>query len=970
LTRTLRARACAALALCLACALATPAAAQQTESDEERAKRNAAKLTKAPKLIQSAEAAYPQEAIDKKVEGAVKLRLGLDAAGKVIKVELLEDPGAGLGDAARIAAEQFVFEPAEINGQPAPISLTFTINFALPTQPGAFKGAVTDAGSNKPLVGVKVSVRYTGPETLDPAPQAATTTDDKGNFSFENMPGGQYAVRLEIDQYQQFDTTIEVKPGQTSEAAYKAQAQPVTFKGTVREAGTRKILSGMRVEVNDAAGKLVREEYTDGGGKFAVRGLPTGKYAVRVGAKGYIALQVEEAVKDGEVLEVLYAVEAEYYDEYTVRTSATRERREVSRQTLRLEEVRKIPGTQGDVVRVIQNLPGVARAPFVSGSVIVRGSAPRDTQTFLNGDNIPLVYHFFAGPAVINSEMIESIDFYPGNFSVQYGRATGGIINLNTRSPRTDGFHGNAELDLLDATLLIEGPITENLSFAISGRRSYYDVFLGLVIPEDTVDVVAAPYYYDYQAWLTYKGFPDHKLELFAYGSYDRVELILPPGDPQGNTDVVVSGLNLDNGFYRGQFNWEWTPAGPVSNRLMVSYGLNTAGFEAAENLFFIADAYQTQLREEMTIRASEQVKLRLGADFQLANITYRFEIPRFGADATGNNNSGTGDGTGQRPNFSPGGALGSRDTALTLPAFWSELDAEVLPGLRLIPGLRLDYFGNISEPALSPRLTARWDLNKEVVVKGGVGRFVQPPLPGATEPLFGNPDLTYERSQQYALGAEWRPEPFLEFDVTGFYRTLDTIVSTTSDFFINEDGQAQPRVFNNEGEGRAYGLEVLLRHYPQKRFFGWLAYTLSKAERRNIETGEWQNFRFDQTHILTAVAGYKLPYNFDVSARYRLVTGNPVTPVVGSVYDSDRGRFEQVFGKPFSARNSPFSQLDIRIDKAFIYESWTLGLFLDILNVTYADNAEGVRYNYDFTESAPVSGLPIIPTLGVSAKW
>jgi hypothetical protein len=495
-------------------------------------------------------------------------------------------------------------------------------------------------------------------------------------------------------------------------------------------------------------------------------------------------------------------------------------------------------------------------------------------------------------------------------------------------------------------------------------------VFLGLVIPEDTVDIVAAPYYYDYQAWLTYKGIKDHKLELFVYGSYDRVELILPPGDPQGNTDVVVSGLNLDNGFNRAQFKWNWTPDGPVSNRLMISYGLNSSGFEAAENLYFVADAYQTQLREEMTIKASERLKLRLGADMQLANITYRFEIPRFGATTSGNNNSGTGDGGGQRPNFSAGGILGSRDTALTQPAFWTEADAEIVEGLRLIPGLRLDYFGNIREPAVSPRLAARWDINKEFVAKGGVGRFVQPPLPGTTEPLFGNPELTYERSIQYALGGEWRPAKHLEFDMTGFYRTLGTIVSSTSEFFVNDEGNAQPRVFNNGGEGRAYGLEVLLRHYPKDRFFGWVAYTLSKSERRNIETGEWQRYRYDQTHILTTVAGYKLPYNFDVSARYRLVTGNPVTPVVGSVYDADSGRYEQVFGKPYSARNSPFSQLDVRVDKTFIYDTWTLGLFLDILNVTYANNAEGVRYNYDFTQSTPVSGLPIIPTLGVSAKW
>ena len=162
----------------------------------------------------------------------------------------------------------------------------------------------------------------------------------------------------------------------------------------------------------------------------------------------------------------------------------------------------------------------------------------------------------------------------------------------------------------------------------------------------------------------------------------------------------------------------------------------------------------------------------------------------------------------------------------------------------------------------------------------------------------------------------------------------------------------------------------LLLRHYPHKRFFGWLAYTLSRSERLNLDTNEYQVFSFDQTHILTGVAGYNLPKNFDVSLRFRYVTGNPYTPIVGSVFDADEDNYRPVNGAPNSARNKAFNQLDFRVDKSFVYDRWMFGLYLDVQNVYNASNAEGVQYNYDYTQSAPINGIPIFPNLGVTAKF
>jgi TonB family protein len=943
------------LALIASLLASTPTAHAQEDSDAPR-QRGGATVTKAPELIKSVEAEYPKEALEKRIEGEVKLRIGLDATGKVVKVEVLEEPGAGLGEAAKRAAMQFEFSPAEVNGQPSAISLTFTVRFELPVQPGSFRGQILDATSGKPIEAARVSVRYTGPEALDPAPEAAGLTDKEGQFLFEGMPPGEYAVRLEIDQYQTFETSITVRAGQTSEATYKAQIQPVVFKGAVREAGTRKRLAGIRVEVMDTDGKTVAEAYTDAQGSFAVRGLPPGDYTTRVSSTGYNALRSPETIKPREVLEVIYSLEAEYYDPYTVRTTAKRQRSEVSRQTLALDEIRRVPGTNGDPVRVVQNLPGVARAPFGIGLLIIRGSNPNSSAVFLQGDQIPLVFHFLAGPSVVNSEMLQSIDFYPGNFSAYYGRATAGVIDLNTRSPREDGYHGWAKVDFQDAGFQLEGTITEDLTFALSGRRSYIDQVLKLVIPDDAPATVA-PYYYDYQAWLTYRGFDDHLLELFWYGSFDELRVLFK--EVQGDTNIQLTGIQQNLQFHRGQARWEWRPTQGIEHRLQVAFGYIGLGIGAGQ-FQFVNDIWTTNVREDLKVKISDVVNVRLGADIKFTSSEVNLNVPGFG--------SGSPD---QGANPTPNGAILDNFYGINEPAFYVELETTPIKNLQLVPGLRADWFSSIKTLSLSPRLTGRYTINEQLALKGGVGLFTQPPDPQVTIEPIGNPELEPEKANQYAFGGEWRPLDYLELNVTGFYQDYYDLVTPTNDFEIDPDsGEPDFLVYNNAGKGRAYGTEVLLRHYPNNNFFGWISYTLSRSERRDVVTGKWELYEFDQTHIFTAIAGYNLPWGFDISARFQYVTGNPFTPIVGSVFDADSGSYQPIQGARNSVRNRPFNKLDIRIDKNFVFDAWRLGLYFDVQNVYWADNQEGVSYNYDFTKSQPINGLPIFPQLGITARF
>jgi hypothetical protein len=173
-----------------------------------------------------------------------------------------------------------------------------------------------------------------------------------------------------------------------------------------------------------------------------------------------------------------------------------------------------------------------------------------------------------------------------------------------------------------------------------------------------------------------------------------------------------------------------------------------------------------------------------------------------------------------------------------------------------------------------------------------------------------------------------------------------------------------------NDGRGRAYGAELIVRHERGRRFFGWLSYTLMRGEQRDEPGQAYHLVQFDQTHILTAVGSYKLGLGFELGLRFRLVSGNPTTPTAGSFYDADRGSFSRIQGALYSDRLPLFHQLDVRLDKLFTFRLWTLALYLDIQNIYNHRSVEAVQYNYDYTKQVYLQGLPIIPALGAKGTF
>jgi hypothetical protein len=76
------------------------------------------------------------------------------------------------------------------------------------------------------------------------------------------------------------------------------------------------------------------------------------------------------------------------------------------------------------------------------------------------------------------------------------------------------------------------------------------------------------------------------------------------------------------------------------------------------------------------------------------------------------------------------------------------------------------------------------------------------------------------------------------------------------------------------------------------------------------------------------------------------------------------------VQGPRNSARLPAFHQLDLRIDKRWIYRRISINVFLDVLNAYNHVNVERLQNNYNFQGTAPVASLPILPSIGLRLEW
>ncbi len=632
--------------------------------------------------------------------------------------------------------------------------------------------------------------------------------------------------------------------------------------------------------------------------------------------------------------------------------------REPTQHSITAQEITKIPGTNGDALRAIGNMPGVARVGAFDGLLIVRGSSPRDTQVFIDGTSVPLIYHFGGLSSVVPSEMLERIDFYPGNFGPQYGRATGGIVDAGLRSPKKDKLHGLLQVDLLDARVVLEAPINKSTRFMIGGRRSWLDAWLGPVLRGAGASVSAAPVYYDYQAMLEHDLTRDTTLRLLVFGSDDRMKLTL--NAPDARDPAAGGAFGLHQGFVRVQARIDTRPTNNVRWTTTISAGQGEEN-TVLGGMYLDVKYVGLQLRSDVRAKLASSVTVIAGIDAQRDSFDASYRLPQSSFE----DDSDTG------PTFGKPLTTLEGKGALTRPAGYAMLELTPFASLKLLPGVRADYDEGTKKWTADPRIAARWDVHAgfpRTTLKAGAGIFHQPPEAYESIAPFGNGGLHSERADHYSLGFEQELARPLELSFEGFFKDLHGLVLSAP----SANSTANGMTYQNVGSGRTYGSELLLRYKPGNggRFFGWLAYTLSRSERKDSPAAAYYRYDYDQTHILTALGSYKLGRGWQLGARFRYVTGSPYTPELGGTVDYDAGTYAPVTSTARNSRRLPaFHQLDVRVDKTWQFQTWAFSAYLDVQNAYNHQNTESISYNFDYSQTAATHGLPILPIVGIRGE-
>ncbi len=783
--------------------------------------------------------------------------------------------------------------------------------------------------------------------------EAAVTAVKRFRFSPAEVDGVPAPVTIE---YVYHFTLAAPPPSEAPPAPARA-----VLKGQLLERGSRGWVEGGTVRCGEAAD--APEATSDAEGRFTLD-VPAGTCQVRALAQGFRLFHTDESLEAGETREVAYYLMPEAVGYETVVRGA-RDKKEVVRRTLERQELQKVPGTFGDPIRVVQNLPGVARAPFVLGQLIVRGAAPDQTLTLMDGVEVPLLYHLGGGPSVVNAEFLDRVDFYPGGFGARYGRAVGGVVDVATRKGATDTLHGSVKVDLLDAGFFVEAPIGKGMSVAVAARRSYVDALIPLVLPEDpeggTLQVL--PRYWDYQARLDFGGLRGEAKKstgyLMAFGSEDTLQVVATGGgrarDLTVDTRTLFHRVKGDWTYRDGNFTSVFTPFG--------GFDLAAFDFGAAK---LDAEVFSLGGRELAEWELSSFFTARAGADVLFEHVRGKAELPLLSFQYVA------------FPGAEPTAEMQTLEQVVNGfdGALFAEGELELGP-VTVTPSLRGTWARKAGQGmgALDPRLFARVQATERFAVKGSVGLYSQ--APEATDALgapWGNPGILFERALQAAVGVEQRFTDAISVDVTGYFNRRFDLILSPGRTIDNGDGTYTQEANSNLGLGRAYGMEVMLRHDVTRDFFGWVAYTLNRSEARRAGSDNgYLLTAFDQSHILTAVGSYRLPWwDLELGARFRYVTGRPTTPELqyADLYQADANRYYGFYGDAGSARLRPFQQLDVRLDKSFVFDRWTLNVYVDVQNVYNATNVEATLNDYRFRDVFEVPGIPLLPVVGFKGSF
>ena len=688
---------------------------------------------------------------------------------------------------------------------------------------------------------------------------------------------------------------------------------------------------------------------TDQNGEFRFRNLSAGTYTLTTSASGYqLSEDVVVTVEPGETTELKIYLEQIAVELDEVEVTGERAASPVGRQSLRGSEIQRVPGSTGDALRALQALPSIGVANDFSGALYIRGGSDEDNLYYFDRVPIGYPYHFGGIVSSLSSEIIERIDVYAGGYGAEFGVDSQAVIDIYSRNKNTDGFRAKLNLNVLYSEGLLEGKIGDQGFWYAAGRRSYIDLFLGS-LSFDSGAITAFPRFWDYQVKGAYDLNDKHQLSMNLFASGDNFALKL---DGEDVDEDVRGNISFGSGFEGAGIHLR----SRLTDRLTSFLSLTRSDFQFDVNvgpeLSLKIDAPDYVLREDLTYNLNPKHRLESGVilGIEPGRAIGKFIRPPDEGEVD------------YDPRFLERQTFDESVRGRRMEVYLQDR-YRVLPFLSVVLGLRVDYFNLVDDFSIQPRGSILLDIMEGSQLQFSYGNYYQVPGPPRLTQSVGNPDLTTSQASHYILEFTRQVSEGTEFKFAGYYKDLANLVTNDDDV-----------IYLNQGVGFAQGTEVFLRHRAGDRFLGWGSYTYGLSKRRDRPEEPYRYYSFDQTHVATLAATYRLTPTWEIGVKWQYRTGNPYTPVEGATQQTDPRNGESIYIPNYVETNSgrlpPYHRLDVKLSKAFRFKSWEMSLFLELLNAYNRKNLLNFSYSEDYTEKDEIYQFPFIPYLGITTEF
>lgn len=722
-------------------------------------------------------------------------------------------------------------------------------------------------------------------------------------------------------------------------------AQPThRIKGTVIDKASRQPLEFINVLVLG----LGRGGVTDAEGHFNIGEVPPGIYRLQASAVGYKTILTPEYIVSTKDLTIQIETEENLTELEGVTVTASPFRRDpespVGLRVIGLQEIEKSPGANRDISRIVQSYPGVAFSPAgYRNDLIVRGGSPSENRFYLDGVEIPNINHFSTqgasgGPVgIINADLIREVNFYTGAFPTDRGNAMSSVLDFKLRDGDMERNSLKATLGASEVSLASNGHIGKKTSYLVSVRQSYLQFLF------DMLGLPFLPTFTDAQFKLKTRFNANNELTILGLGGIDNMKLNTKLDGEKAEYILSYLPKIQQETFTLGAVYRHY--AGIHVQSVVVSHSyLNNRNTKYLNNDESSADNLFLKLRS-----VEQETKFRIENTSTFGN----WKI-NFGANLDYSQYTNT---TFQRVYIDEGrtfdyhtylgmwrwGIFGTINYATTDERFTASL------------GVRTDA-NNFSSgmkgmgDQLSPRLSLSYRLTDGLYLSGNAGLYYQlPPYTGLgfkdNNGAWVNKYLRYMSVSQESLGLSWHPRNTFELSAEGFYKQYDKIPFSIADGIPlackgNDYGVIGNEALSSTAQGRAYGIEILMKWLIAKKLNLASSFTLFKSEYRNNKQSEYIASAWDNRYIFNMSGTYNFPHNWSLGMKISCIGGAPYTP-----YDVEKSSLVTAWnaqGRPYydytkynTGRLPAFGQLDVRVDKTFYLKRCMLGFYIDLQNVT-----------------------------------